>query len=69
MEKPESTMNREVSRVVFHTGVQIGTTVHNSLDTIKHNVHMRLCEHGVLIKHNDTETVVGMADILTVRLA
>lgn len=70
MPQYESTLGRRVSRVVFHTGVQIGMQVRNSLDALKHNVEMHLCEHGVLIREaSGQETIVGMADILTVRLA
>lgn len=66
----ESTLGRVCSRVVFHTGIQVGKTVHNSLDTVRHNVQMKLCEHGVLITEASGEQmIVGMADILSIKLA
>lgn len=66
----ESTMGRKVSRVVFHTGIQVGMEVRNSLDEVRNNVKMSLCEHGILItRDNGEQMVVGMADILSAKLA
>ena len=61
--------NRPVQRVQFHTGVQIGTRVKNSLDCIVDKVDMRMCFHGVLIQtETGDEFIVGMPDILWVKL-
>lgn len=61
--------DQHVQRVQFHTGVQIGNTVRNSLDATRDKMNMTMCHHGVHIK---TETgdqyIVGMPDILWVKL-
>lgn len=58
-----------VSRVQFHTGVQIGNRVHNSLDAIKNQVDMRMCHHGVhIVTAAGDQYIVGMPDILWVKL-
>lgn len=60
---------RKVKRITLHNGVQIGTQVKNTIDEIAQNVSMSLCDHGVLvIEGNGNQTIVGMADILTIRL-
>lgn len=66
----ETTLGRKVTRVVFHTGIQVGMEYKNSLDEVRNNVQMKLCEHGVLItRENGEQMVVGMADILSAKLA
>lgn len=68
--KSNSTLGRQVTRVVFHTGIQVGMEVKNSLDEVRNKVQMSLCEHGVLItRENGEQMVVGMADILSAKLA
>ncbi len=60
---------RHVQRVQFHTGVQIGNRVRNSLDATVDAVLMQLVEHGVQIDTQAEETyIVGMPDILWVKL-
>lgn len=69
-EPVESTLGRKVTRAVFHTGVQVGMQVRHSLDEIRDKVHMKLCEHGLLVtRDNGEQMVVGMADILSAKLA
>lgn len=64
-----TTRGRRAQRVYFHTGIQIKTIVYNSLDAEKHNLDLRLCEHGILITDKSGEQhIVGMADILSVKL-
>ena len=61
---------RHVARVQFHTGVQLGNVVRNSLDAIKDRVDMTLCHHGVhIVTENAGEYIVGMPDILWIKLA
>lgn len=57
-----------VQRVQFHTGVQLGTKVRNSLDADVDNAEMTLVEHGVHIKIAAGDYIVGMPDILWVKL-
>jgi hypothetical protein len=67
-QKAES-RGRHVQRVQFHTGVQIGNRVRNSLDADVDQVYMHLVEHGVQIETVSKDTyIVGMPDILWVKL-
>jgi putative ubiquitin-RnfH superfamily antitoxin RatB of RatAB toxin-antitoxin module len=59
---------QHVQRVQFHTGVQIGNSVRNSLDATKDKVQMTMCHHGVFIKTETDQYIVGMPDILWVKL-
>lgn len=68
-QKAVENYNRAVQRVQFHTGVQIGTRVKNSLDCVVDKVDMKMCFHGVLIQtETGDEFIVGMPDILWVKL-
>lgn len=60
--------HKKVQRVQFHTGVQLGTKVRNSLDADVDNAEMTLVEHGVYIKIAAGDYIVGMPDILWVKL-
>lgn len=60
--------HKPVQRVQFHTGVQLGTKVRNSLDADVDNAEMTLVEHGVHIKIAAGEYIVGMPDILWIKL-
>lgn len=59
---------KPVQRVQFHTGVQLGNRVRNSLDADVDNADMVLVEHGVYIKIAAGNYIVGMPDILWVKL-
>lgn len=60
--------HKQVQRVQFHTGVQLGNRVRNSLDADMDNADMVLVEHGVYIKLAAGDYIVGMPDILWVKL-
>lgn len=60
--------HKPVQRVQFHTGVQLGNRVRNSLDADMDNADMILVEHGVYIKIAAGDYIVGMPDILWVKL-
>ena len=60
---------RQVQRVQFHTGVQIGTVVRISLDTGRDKMDMCLVEHGVFITTpTGDEYLVGMPGVLWMKL-
>lgn len=70
-EPPEDFMThgREVQRVQFHAGVQIEQKVRYSLDATVDSMVMHMCEHGVhVVTPSQTEYIVGMSDILWVKL-
>lgn len=68
--KYQSLFGRRVTRITLYNGVQIGTAMKKTIDEVAQNVSMSLCEHGVLVQEaSGIQTIVSMADILTVRLA
>jgi len=60
--------NRKVKMVRMHVGVQLGTTVHTSVDHIRQEAEMEITPIGVYVKTKGKEFVLPHGNIHSIEL-